>query len=478
MGAKPTQPKYERGQNVYSNRGTWQRLSSRDPESHRELSNQLALYHQTEHKTRSDRNSTITRQKHFQVRHKSKTTMAILKKPSPSGWIEARDNRLAHQQNSQQHSPVPSQTLPLAPEYNDMSDSASTIRVAIVGGGVTGAALLRGLLRYPHIAVDMYESRPNFKEDGPSLDFSPAAQDILGALDPALHTCLDHAGAVYCSTDYRIATGPLAGQRIDVDGPQGRITRTVSRQALLTELLAGVPPRMMHPNTRITSVVEASPDIGLTLTFSDGAQKRYDVVIGADGSHGKTRAHIIGPDDPAQRPRSSGLWTLPVKVPLERAQMMMGPGALDPRSPRRVCFIGDGTNMQYSFLDNGRDVQFIAAAAYNGSGEEFSWAKLFSPQEFEQIFSQNIIQECQGMVKVRIPQPFPLSNFHNSSPFFSLLSPLSSIPLSQLHVLETRCISLINNLVFFSFPACTKRLYHPDRRHMPDAAHSNTYLRD
>lgn len=317
----------------------------------------------------------------------------------------------------QQPFTIPPQLLPLTPEDDTMSDHISTIRVAIIGGGIAGAALLRGLLRYPHIAVDMYESRPSFKEDGPGLEFGSSAQEFLGAIDPELHSCLDRAGAVYCTNDYRIATGPLAGEHVDVDGPHHRITRTVDSQAFLTELLAGVPPRMMHLNTRVTSIIESSPGGSMAIAFSDGTQKRYDVVVGADGSNGKMRAHILGPDDDAQRPRSSGLWVLPIKVPLERARLMMGPEAIDPGNPRRSFLIGNGTAMLHSFLNNGREVEIIAAAASDDSGEGFSWAKLFTPEEFEQIFRNNRMPECQGIVKVRI-QARTLLDLHSPLSFF------------------------------------------------------------
>ncbi|KAI0130540.1 hypothetical protein BJ170DRAFT_594049 [Xylariales sp. AK1849] len=292
------------------------------------------------------------------------------------------------------------QLLRLTPEDDTMSDTSTTIRVAIMGGGLAGAALLRGLLLHPHIIVDMYESRPSFREEGPGVDLGPTAQAVLHAIDPMLDYCLDRAGAVYSSTEVRIAIGPNAGQRIDLNGHANRGKRTVGRQDLLTELLAGVPPRRMHTNTRLTSITQGSAGNGLILTFADGTQKKYDVVIGADGVHGKTRAHVIGPDDLALNPRPSGFWGLPIKVPLERAQQAMGTEFLDPRNPRQVAWIGDGTLMQHDLLNNGREVQIITAGRFDTTDEEFAWAKLFTPEEFEDIYSQNLSEACRGIVKL------------------------------------------------------------------------------
>lgn len=293
--------------------------------------------------------------------------------------------------------------LRLTPE-DDMGDSPSTIRVAIIGGGLAGIALLRGLMRYPHLAVDIYEPRPKFKEEKPAIELSSLTQHVLRSIDQSIDTCLDRAGSVRTNTDYRIGTGPAAGQRIGVNAGTSRNPKIiVGRQTLLTEMLAGVPPRIVHLNTRVTSVMETSPGNGLTVVFSDSSQKIFDVVIGADGIHGKTRAHVHGSNDPARNPTHSGIWSLPIKVSVERARQLLGQDAFDPANPQQVTWIGDGTLMQHSLLGNGREVQLMAAATFDRSCEEFSWAKLFTPEEFGHIFSPNRLEPCQGIVKVCLP---------------------------------------------------------------------------
>ena len=64
-----------------------------------------------------------------------------------------------------------------------MSDHSPSIQVAIIGGDLAAIALLRGLLHYPHISVDLYEARPQFKEDGPTIDLSENTQGVLRAID-------------------------------------------------------------------------------------------------------------------------------------------------------------------------------------------------------------------------------------------------------------------------------------------------------
>ncbi|OTB09868.1 hypothetical protein K445DRAFT_17229 [Daldinia sp. EC12] len=284
-----------------------------------------------------------------------------------------------------------------------MSSSPSKIRVAIIGGGLAGAAVLRGLLRYPHIAVDMYESRPTFRDEGPGLVFSTRALHILAAIDPELEHCLDRAGAVLTTSETRVATGPDVGREIEINGFGGNCKKNVSRQAFLAEMLGCVPPHMMHPNTRISSVTEQPSGQGLLLTFADGSTREYDIVIGADGTHGFTRQLVLGNDESLVRPYSTGFWSLPIKVPLRRAQQLMGSQSLDPRNPRHTGWIGDGTAIIYDLLDNGNEVQILVFGRAGDIREddglsEPSWAKLFTPDEFREMFSSNRVPVCQGTI--------------------------------------------------------------------------------
>ncbi|CAJ2503420.1 Uu.00g108140.m01.CDS01 [Anthostomella pinea] len=281
-----------------------------------------------------------------------------------------------------------------------MSGSPSTIRVAILGGGLAGAALLRGLLRYHHIAVDIYESRPTFQEEALGLSLTDDAQDILHALDPALDQCLDRAGAVHSLLDIRIATGPNVGQRVLVAGLEGHVKKTLGRQALLDELLKGMPPQIMHLNARIASITELTAGEGLLVTFADGSQKKYDVVIGASGFNGLARKHVLGADNPAVKLHHTGVWGLPITVPLDKAQEAMGTEFLDPGNPTQTAWIADGILMQHNLLNHGRDVQISIYVRYYDCGEDAPWARLFSPDEFSGIFADIHSPVCQGMVKL------------------------------------------------------------------------------
>ncbi|KAI1212089.1 FAD/NAD(P)-binding domain-containing protein [Annulohypoxylon truncatum] len=282
--------------------------------------------------------------------------------------------------------------------------SSPTIRVAIIGGGLVGAAVLRGLLRYPHIAVDLYESRPAFRDEGPGLTLNTKMQAMLAAIDPELERCLDRAGAVLTTPVIRMAAGPHSGRQIEVNGHGPRCKKNVSRQAFLTEMLNGVPPQMIHLGARITSVTDSACGHGLLMTFADGTHLTYDIVIGADGIHGFTRRLIFGADESLIKPRPTGFWSLPVKVPLLRAQHAMGAQHLDPMNPIQGGFIGDGWSMIYNLLDNGSEVEIVVCGKTEERGGEedgqsgAQWATLFTPDEFQELFASNQIPVVQGMV--------------------------------------------------------------------------------
>ena len=300
-----------------------------------------------------------------------------------------------------------------------MDDSTSTIRVAILGGGLAGIAMLRGLLKYPHIMVDMYESSPTFRDEGSAVELSAYAQEALYKLDPSLEQCLARAGAIPTETEVRLASGPMAGQAIAAncsngDGPHKSV---VGRQELLAELTAGLPPRSLHFNSRVTAIREGHTNgtqngngaAGAVLAFADGSQKRYDVVIGADHVQGVSRKHVMGPTTAASEPQPTGFWGLHVTVPVERARSALGSEFLDRAvagdGPTQTRWVGDGTFMQHELLNGGRDVQLVVYARLRGGcsdddDSESHWVKIFTPEEFGRIFANCEPEVCKGIVKV------------------------------------------------------------------------------
>jgi glycine/D-amino acid oxidase-like deaminating enzyme len=74
--------------------------------------------------------------------------------------------------------------------------ASDKIRVAIIGGGLAGATLANALYKVPHIAVDVFESAPEFSERGAAVGLSTNAQAALRECVAALDDVLKQAGSV------------------------------------------------------------------------------------------------------------------------------------------------------------------------------------------------------------------------------------------------------------------------------------------
>ena len=69
--------------------------------------------------------------------------------------------------------------------------SVPSFSVAIVGGGIGGLVLALGLLEYPQIDVQVYESAPSFGEIGAGVSIAPNAQRALEMISPAAKAAFD-----------------------------------------------------------------------------------------------------------------------------------------------------------------------------------------------------------------------------------------------------------------------------------------------
>ncbi|RYP84216.1 hypothetical protein DL769_001239 [Monosporascus sp. CRB-8-3] len=298
-----------------------------------------------------------------------------------------------------------------------MGDS-SKIRVAILGGDLAGILVLRGLVRYPHIVVDIYDSESTFSKEGPAFEFPYTVQKALYTIDPSLNQCLYRAGAVAESMEAYHASGVYTeSDRARHPPDLYRPNSIVGRQELLAQLTADLPQRAVHLNTRVTSIRDDNSGQGVVLVFADGSQKSYDLLVGSDGTDGPSRKYVLGADNPNLELKHTGFWSLHLQVPLERAQEAIGTEFLDPYKPKQVRWVGDGVLMQHDLLNNGRDVQVavyaqldptqldpkssMTSAAPQLTPEELkSSMALLKPDEFEELFSILKSEACKGIVKL------------------------------------------------------------------------------
>ena len=203
-----------------------------------------------------------------------------------------------------------------------MSNAPSTrsLRILVVGAGVGGISIARGLLRDGH-DVTVFERRPDVLAGGGAVTIWSNGATVLGQLG----VDMDGAGQPLSTVRVVTSTGrPVTTMDLTaVVDRLGAPVRMVPRRVLLERLLEGFPTDRIRCNTRAIGVV--STQNGVRLEFEDGSSAEGDLLIGADGLHSMVR-DIVGaqPAEPTGWCSWQGLVTLPHVADKHVAQMIIG----------------------------------------------------------------------------------------------------------------------------------------------------------
>jgi FAD-dependent urate hydroxylase len=194
------------------------------------------------------------------------------------------------------------------------------LRVLVIGAGVSGISVARGLLRDGH-DVAVFDQRKETSAGGGAVTIWPNGETVLRQLG------VDMDGAGQLLSRVRVLTS--RGNRLatlDVTALADRLgapVRMVPRRVLLERLLEGFPVDRIRCGSRAQRVV-TTPD-GVDVEFDDGGVARGDLVIGADGLHSIVR-DVVGA--PAAEPTGwcswQGLVTLPGFVDKRVAMIVIG----------------------------------------------------------------------------------------------------------------------------------------------------------
>jgi 2-polyprenyl-6-methoxyphenol hydroxylase-like FAD-dependent oxidoreductase len=216
--------------------------------------------------------------------------------------------------------------------------------VLISGASIAGPALAYWLGRYGHRPT-IVEIAPQLRTGGSAVDFrGPLHMSVLskmGVVDAlrAVEThgtemrFVDEQGAKLMEWPAGLAGGDLEVQRGDL----ARILCEAAGDR--TEYLFG---------DRIAAMTDTPS--GVEVTFASGLQRRFDLVIGADGVHSSVRRFMFGPEE--QFVKHLGYYVAGWEVPNEwgltrRSLLHNAPGRMasvggDHREPKRAgaffCF--------------------------------------------------------------------------------------------------------------------------------------------
>jgi FAD-dependent urate hydroxylase len=172
----------------------------------------------------------------------------------------------------------------------------ATLRTLVVGAGVGGISIARGLLRDGH-DVTVFERRPDVLPGGGAVTVWSNGATVLEQLG------VDMDGAGQQLSTVRVVTSsgrPLA--TLDLTAIVHRMrapVRMVPRHVLLERLLEGFPRERIRFNARAVAV--DSTRNGVRVEFEDGTSAEGDLLIGADGLHSVVR-NIVG----AEHAKSTG----------------------------------------------------------------------------------------------------------------------------------------------------------------------------
>lgn len=194
------------------------------------------------------------------------------------------------------------------------------LRVLIIGAGVSGISVARGLLRDGH-DVTIFDQRSNVTAGGGAVTIWSNGATVLQHLG----VDMDGAGQLLSGVRVMTSTGrPLATVDLDAMGNRlGAPVRMVPRRVLLERLLEGFPIDRIRCNSRAEGVVSTAN--GVRVEFGDGSSADGDLLIAADGLHSVVRT-IVG----AQPAKSTGwcswqgLVSLPAIADPHVATMMIG----------------------------------------------------------------------------------------------------------------------------------------------------------
>jgi len=203
---------------------------------------------------------------------------------------------------------------------NRYGRSSTPLRILVVGAGVGGLSVARGLLRDGH-DVTVFEQRPQMQAGGGAVTIWSNGATVLEQLG------VDMDGAGQQLSTVRVVTS--TGRRLttlDLTAIVDRLGAPVSmvpRRVLLERVLDGLPTDRIRYSSRAVRVDTAQD--GVRVEFDDGSVAKGDLLIGADGMHSMVR-DIVGaqPAEPTGWCSWQGLVTLPDGPDKRVAMMIVG----------------------------------------------------------------------------------------------------------------------------------------------------------
>ncbi|MED1605074.1 NAD(P)/FAD-dependent oxidoreductase [Cytobacillus kochii] len=172
----------------------------------------------------------------------------------------------------------------------------STIKVAIIGGGIGGAAAAIALHKQG-IEVDVYEQAPIQREVGAGIGLRPPT--IRYFKDWGIYDQIAKKSSESLYMEIIAGNGPVLIKEkwpVLTDNPEEQWARLIHRADLLDIFIAQLPKEKVHLSHRCHSIVENENYV--EVLFENGHKIQADLVIAADGIRSIVRSKIFGDIQP------------------------------------------------------------------------------------------------------------------------------------------------------------------------------------
>ena len=169
----------------------------------------------------------------------------------------------------------------------------SKVRVLVTGASIAGPALAHWLTRRG-AEVTVVEQAPGLRPGGQAVDARGVAKEVIRrmGLDAAVRAvCTDTAGA------YNVDAEGTCSRPSAPTTTMGMASSRRSRCCAETSArCCTTTPATVVEYVFGERIAELTQDAdGVDVTFASGRQRRFELVIGADGLHSAMRAMVFGP---------------------------------------------------------------------------------------------------------------------------------------------------------------------------------------
>ncbi|KAI1778548.1 salicylate hydroxylase [Hypoxylon cercidicola] len=287
---------------------------------------------------------------------------------------------------------------------------ASSLKLAIIGGGLAGVTLGNALIQHQHIEFHIYESALEFSERGAAVGLATNAQRALYRVLPQADATLERAGGVSMnSSRVMVGEGPSMGNMVfDLAGTDPGIV--IHRASLLRELLADLPKEALHANKKLSGISERGDSMvggGVEVSFTDGTTAYFDAVVGADGIFSAVRDYVLREfQDPENEFKASpsGFWDCRNLVPFEKAKETLGEQYFE--LDRQYGWVTDGALLMHDVLENRTTVQCVVSAIEEDSPKDRK--RPLSREFLEKALGSSLEStHTRGMIDLILDQPSP-----------------------------------------------------------------------